>query len=68
MEANYLDQNHRFIDSALVLRDNIKSRTGAYMSFGKGVMNGISTSQQINTTSSTKVEVMTVHNNMPVIL
>ena len=44
------------------------SHTDAYMTFGKGMMNGASITQKINTTSSTEAEVVKVHNNMHAIL
>ncbi len=38
------------------------------MTFGKGMMNGSSNKQKINTTSSTEAETVAVHDNMPSIL
>jgi len=38
------------------------------MSFGKGMIDGTSATQKINTTSSTECEVVGVHDNMPAIL
>ena len=38
------------------------------MTFGKGMMNGSSNKQKINTTSSTEAEIVAVHDNMPSIL
>ena len=46
----------------------MKSHTGAYMTFGKGMIDGSSKTQKINTTSSTEAEVVAVHENMPTIL
>jgi hypothetical protein len=46
----------------------MKSHTGAYMTFGKGMLDGSSSGQKINTTSSTEAEVVAVHDNMPAIL
>jgi len=68
IEANYLDQNHWFIDGAFAVHDDMKSHTGAYMTFGKGMIDGSSRGQKINTTSSTEAEVVAVHDNMPAIL
>ena len=68
IEANRLDQNHWFIDGAFAVHDDMKSHTGAYMTFGKGMVNGMSSAQKINTTSSTEAEVVAVHDNMPGIL
>ena len=66
--ATYLDQNHWFIDGAFAVHEDMKSHTGAYMTFGKGIIDGSSKSQRINTTSSTEAEVVAVHENMPAIL
>lgn len=68
IEATYLDQNHWFIDGAFAVHDDMKSHTGAYMTFGKGMLCGSSSGQKINTTSSTEAEVVAVHENMPAIL
>ena len=38
------------------------------MTFGRGMMNGASNKQKINTTSSTEAEVVGVHDNMPAVL
>ena len=53
MEANRLDQNEWFIDAAFAVNKDMRSHTGAYMTFGRGMMNGASNKQKINTTSST---------------
>ena len=68
LEATYLDQNHWFIDGAFAVHDNMRSYIGVYMTFGKGMMNGASITQKINTTSSTEAEVVGVHDNMHAIL
>ena len=68
LEATYLDQNHWFIDGAFAVHDDMRSHTGAYMTFGKGMMNGASITQKINTTSLTEAEVVGVYDNMHVIL
>ena len=46
----------------------MQSHTGAYATFGKGMIDGSVKGQRINTTSSTKAEVVGVHESMPVIL
>jgi len=46
----------------------MKSHTGTYIPFGKGMIDGSPRTQKINTTSSTEAEVVAVHENMPVIL
>ena len=38
------------------------------MMFGKGMMNGTSTKQNINTTSSTEAETVALHGNLPSIV
>eukprot|EP00804_Cyclotella_cryptica_P027764 CCRYP_009202-RA/>CCRYP_009202-RA protein AED:0.72 eAED:0.12 QI:0/-1/0/1/-1/1/1/0/1137 len=68
MEAGHLDQNHWFIDSAFAVHDDMRSHSGSYMTFGKGMMGGSSNKQKINTTSSTEAETVAVHDNMPNIL
>ena len=68
IEATYLDQNHWFIDGAFAVHDNMRSHTGAYMTFGKGMVDGSCTGQKINTTSSTEAEIVAVHDNMGAIL
>ena len=68
IEAVYLDENHWFIDAAFTVHDNMRSHTGAYATFGKGMINGSAKGQQINTTSSTEAEVVGVHESMPAIL
>ena len=66
--ATYLDQTDWFIDGAFAVHEDMKSHTGAYMTFGKGIIDGSSKSQRINTTSSTEAEMVAVHENMPAIL
>ena len=68
IEAHRLDQNHWFIDGAFAVHQDMKSHTGAYMTFGKGMLDGSSKAQKINTTSSTEAEVVAMHDNMPAIL
>ena len=68
VEAHRLDKNHWFIDGAFAVHPDMKSHTGAYMTFGKGMVNGASSTQKINTTSSTEAEVVAVHDNVPAIL
>ena len=58
MEADLLDQNKWFIDSAFAVHEDMPSHTGAYMTFGRGMMNGASNKQKIDTTSSTEAEVV----------
>ena len=68
MEATHIDQSHWFIDGAFAVHDDMRSHTGSYMTFGRGMMHGNSTKQKINTTSSTEAEVVAVHDTMPSIL
>ena len=46
----------------------MRSHTGAFMTFGKGMLDGASLTQKINTTSSTEAEVVAVHDLMSAIL
>ena len=64
VEANYLDQNHWFIDGAFTVHPDMRSHTGAYKTFGKGTVNGSAKMQKINTTNSTEAEVVAVNKNM----
>lgn len=68
MEAIHLDQNHWLIDKAFVVHNDMRSHSGSYMSFGRGMMNGSSNKQKLNTTSSNEAKMMAVHDNMPSIL
>ena len=68
VEANYLDQNHWFIDGVFTVPPNMKSHTGAHMTFGKGMVDGSAKTQNINTASSTKSEVVAVYSNIPAIM
>ena len=68
MEAAYLDQNHWFIDGAFAVHNDMRSHSGSFMTFGKGMMNGGSNKQKLNTTSSTETETVAVHDYMPAVL
>jgi hypothetical protein len=68
MEMTHLDQNHWFIDSAFTVHNNMRSHSRSYMSFDRGMMNGPSKKQRLNTTSSTEAKIVAVHDNMPSIL
>jgi hypothetical protein len=68
MEAAYLDQNHWFIDGAFAVHNDMRSHLGSFMTFGRGMMNGGSNKQKINTTSSTETETVAVNDYMPAIL
>ena len=68
IEAAYLDQNHWFNDRAFAVHPNMRSHTGTYMTFGKGMVDGSAKTQKINTTSSTEAEVVAVYKNMPAIM
>ena len=63
-EANYLDQNHWFIDGAFAVHPDMKSHIRAYMTFGKGMVDGSAKTQKINTTSSTEPELVAVYGNI----
>jgi hypothetical protein len=68
LEATHLNQVHWLIDGAFAVHDDMKSHTGSFMTLGRGMMGGTSTTQKINTTSSTQAEVVAVHDNMGPIL
>ena len=68
VEAAYLDQNHWFIDGAFAVHPDMRSHTGAFMTFGKGMVDGSAKTQKINTTSSTEAEVVAVYKNMPALM
>ena len=68
IKATHLDQNHRFIDVAFAVHDNMRSSTGACATVGKDMINGSAKRQRINTTSSTEAEVAGVDEYMPAIL
>ena len=40
IEATYLDQNHWFIDATFAIHDNMRSHTGTYVTFAKGMIDG----------------------------
>ena len=68
MEATHLDQNHWFIDSAFSVHNDMRCDSGSYMSFGRGMMNGSSNKQKLNTMSFTETKIVAVHDNKPSIL
>jgi hypothetical protein len=68
MEANQMDLNQWYIDGAFAVHEDMRSHSGSFMTFGKGMMSGSSNKQKINTTSSTEAEVVAVHDNMPTVL
>ena len=68
MEASHLVQNHWFIDGAFAVHDDMKSHSGSYMTFGKGMMNGSSNKQKINVMSSTEGELVGAHKILPTTL
>jgi hypothetical protein len=68
MEAAYLDQNHWFIDGAFAVHNDMRSHSGSFMTFGKGMMDGGSNKQKLNTRSSTETETVAVHDYMPAVL
>ena len=68
LEANCLNQAERFIDGAFAVHNDMRSHSGAFMSFRNGMFNGGSIKQKINTTSSTEAEIVAVHDNMAAVL
>ena len=65
VEATYLNQNHWFIGGAFAVHPDMRSHTGACMTFGEGMVDGSARTQKSNTTSLTEAEVVTVYKNMP---
>ena len=68
IEVNCLDQAEWFIEGAFAVHNDMRSHSRAFMSFGKGMFNGGSMKQKINTTSSTEAEIVAVHDNMAAVL
>jgi hypothetical protein len=68
LEADQISQKAWYIDGACAVHEDWKSHSGSFMTFGKGMMNGNSTKQKLNTTSSTHAEVVAVHDNMGAML
>ena len=68
IETTYPDQNHWFVDGAFAVHHDMRSHTGAYMTFVKGMLDGSAKTQKINTTSSTEAEVVAVYKNMPALM
>lgn len=66
--VSFLDQNHWFVDGAFAVHSDMKGHTGGFMTFGRGMVDGSSRGQKINTTSSTECEVVAVHENIPAML
>ena len=56
------------MDAAFAVHEDMKSRTGIYMSLGKGRIYGSSSKQKINILSSTHAELVGVSDAMPKIL
>ena len=68
IESTYLGQNYWIVNTAFAVHVNMQSHTGAYTTFGEGMIDGAARGQQINTTSSTKAGVVGVHESMPAIV
>ena len=49
-----------YVDAAFGVHNDMRSHTGAIMSLGEGVIQGISTKQKINTRSSTEAELVSI--------
>jgi hypothetical protein len=47
-----------WVDSSFAVLPNMKSHTGGALSLGRGVIYGTSTKEKLNTTSSTKSELV----------
>ena len=57
-----------WVDTAFAIHDEMKSRTGMIMSFGKGTVYAASSKQKINTASSTHAELVGASDAMPKVL
>ena len=56
------------MDASFAIHDDMRSRTGAVFSMGKGALYSVSTKQKIMTSSSTEAELVGVSDVMPKIL
>ena len=68
LEADDLQLVHWWIDGAFATHHDMRSHTGGAMSLGKGVIDGTSTRQKLNTRSSTEAELVAVDDCMSQIL
>ena len=68
LDANCLDQAEWFIDGAFAVHYDMQSHSGAFITMCKGMFNGGSTKQKINTTRSTEAEISAVYNNMVTVI
>jgi len=46
IEAAYLDQKHWLIDGVFAVHDDMRGHTGGYMTFGKGMLDGLFSGQK----------------------
>ena len=68
LEASSMGTIRWWIDASFGVHPNMRSHTGATMSFGKGSPINLSTKQKINTRSSTEAELVGVNDAMGLIL
>jgi hypothetical protein len=68
LRAENIHTIHWWVDGAFAIHNDMKSHTGATMSLGKGSIYSTSTTQKINTRSSTEAELVGVNDVMPQIL
>ena len=54
-----------YVDASFAVHNNMRSHTGAVMTFGQGAVVSISTKQKLNTKSSTEAELVGVDDAMP---
>jgi hypothetical protein len=57
-----------WIDASFAVHPDMKSHTGATVSFGKGSVYSMSRKQRINTKSSTEAEIIGVDDGMPLVI
>jgi hypothetical protein len=56
------------VDASFATRHQMRSQTGATLSFGRGSLYGMACMQKLNTTSSTKPEIVGVNDAMSQII
>ena len=68
LSAENLEVIHWYVDASFAVHPDMKSHTGAVMTFGGGAVQSISRKQKLNTTSSTYAELVAAHDASTMIL
>ena len=68
LEANSLNTMYWWVDASFGTHQNMRSHTGASLSFGRGSPYSLSSKQKINTRSSTEAEVVGVNDALYLVL